>query len=450
MGPIAWLKRLVQRKGLGFSEPPFWAQESLRSRLLSSGILPNRETIGNDFEAYVADIYKADGVVFACMAARQMIFSEARFQWREFRDGQPGDLFGNRSLSILERPWQGGTTGELLAHMDADVSLSGNFYATELNGQVVRLRPDWVTIIIDAPSGNPWGLDARVVGYLYEPPNVVVGGQTDATVLAPSQVAHYSPIPDPVARFRGMSWLTPVIREILADKATTRHKENFFSNGATLQTVVKFDKETTPQQFDTFVEKFQEQHEGDRNAYKTLFLGGGADTSVVGTDLRQLDFKATQSAGENRIAAASGIHPVIVGLSDGLTGSSLNSGNFTAARRLTADKTMRPLWRMAAASLETLVQRPSGSAQLWYDDRDIAFLRDDQTDLAEVQQKQAIAIRNLVDAGYEPDAAIEFIRSNDLSRLLSQHSGLFSVQLQPPGANQDNDDTEPPAIGEAA
>jgi hypothetical protein len=33
----------------------------------------------------------------------------------------------------------------------------------------------------------------------------------------------------------------------------------------------------------------------------------------------------------------------------------------------------------------------------------------------------------------KPDAAIEFLRSNDLGKLLGQHSGLFSVQLQPPG-----------------
>jgi hypothetical protein len=31
-------------------------------------------------------------------------------------------------------------------------------------------------------------------------------------------VAHWSPIPDPLANFRGMSWLTPVLREIDADQ----------------------------------------------------------------------------------------------------------------------------------------------------------------------------------------------------------------------------------------
>ena len=40
------------------------------------------------------------------------------------------------------------------------------------------------------------------------------------------------------------------------------------------------------------------------NAYETLYLGGGADVKVVGNDFRQMDLKATQGAGETRIAAA--------------------------------------------------------------------------------------------------------------------------------------------------
>jgi hypothetical protein len=74
-------------------------------------------------------------------------------------------------------------------------------------------------------------------------------------------------------------------------------------------------------------------HAGVANAYKTLYLTAGADATVVGKDLQQLDFKVVQGAGETRIAAAAGIHPVIVGLSEGLAGSSLNAGNFAAARR---------------------------------------------------------------------------------------------------------------------
>ena len=94
---------------------------------------------------------------------------------------------------------------------------------------------------------------------------------------------------------------------------------------------------------------------------------------------------------------------------------------------------MRPLWRNFAGSMETLVPPPHGSAELWYDDRDVAFLRQDRKDLASITQVQAATISSLVSAGYKPDAAIQAVMADDLSLLKGQHTGLYSVQLQPPG-----------------
>jgi phage portal protein BeeE len=434
----------------GFTQPPFWAT----STPLWGASLPDREQIGNDFEAYIHEAYKANGIVFACMLARMLLFSEIRFAWQRRRDGRPAGLFTDPALKLLERPWANGTTGELAMRMVQDADLAGNFYATTADDKgnigrasqggsgrrVARMRPDWTTIVLGSNSGNLYALDTRVIGYLYEPP--VLDGDAAKTFLLPSEVAHFSPIPDPAARFRGMSWLTPVLREIAADKAATKHKNKFFSQGATISTVVTLDKEISPDDYEEFVTKFRAQTEGVDMAYKTLFLGGGADVTTNGADLKQLDFKATQGAGETRIAAAAQMHPVIVGLSEGLQGSSLNDGNFNAAIRLTADKTMRPLWRMGAASLGSLVKAPDGDTELAYDDRDVAFLRDDSTDVAEIQTKQAATAKSLTDAGYTPESVIDYLETGDLRAL--EHSGMYSVQLRPPGAA-----TAPPAPEEA-
>jgi hypothetical protein len=94
-----------------------------------------------------------------------------------------------------------------------------------------------------------------------------------------------------------------------------------------------------------------------------------------------------------------------------------------------ADLTMRPLWRDAFGSLASILTAPT-AAELWYSDRDIPALKDDIKDFAEVQALQAQAIRQYVDAGYEPDSVVEAVNAGDLKRL--RHSGLYSVQLQPP------------------
>jgi phage portal protein BeeE len=410
----------AQMKYLGLSYP-----------FLQSGGTPtgNAEDIESSFEGYVAGAYKSNGVIYACMAARMLLFAEARFQFRRMRFGRPGDLFGTGALGPLENPWPGATTGDLLSRAIQDVDLAGNFYATRRGQEIKRLRPDWVTIITGSRSGSE--IDAEVIGYLYHPcgPHA----SEEPVSLLPEQVAHFAPVPDPVARFRGMSWLTPVLEEILADRSAITHKKSFFDNGAKLGYVVTLGEQVTnPDQFDRWMAKFKAGHEGDANAYKTLFLAAGADVKTVGADMKQIDFSAVQGHGETRICAAARVPPIIVGLSEGL--DSATYSNYGQARRAFADLTMRPLWRNVAGSLARIVDVPAGS-DLWYDDRDIPFLQEDMQDAAAIQQTQAITIRELINAGYKPETVVAAVMAGDYGLL--EHTGLVSVQLQEPGIQPD-------------
>lgn len=419
----------------GFDQGPFWARPSMSWSSLSS----TEEKIEDNFGGYIKHVLKANGVVFACVLARQMTFSEVRFQYQRLEDGRPTDLFGLPSLGLLENPWPNGTTGELLSRMEQDASLAGNFYATTVGegdgARIRRLRPDWVTIVTGIPGVpgdevDPFALDAELIGYVYKPDFP----RSKATFLTPDRVVHYSPIPDPDAQWRGMSWVTPVVREIQGHSAASAHKLKFFENGTTANFVVSYKDNLTPDQFREVVGAYREAHTGSQNAYKTIHLGHGADITTVGADLKQLDFKATQGASETLIAAASGCGAIIAQLSEGLAGSSLNQGNFNAARRRFADMTIRPLWRTAAASLAKFADVPDG-ARLWYDARDVAFLQEDAKDAADIEQVKAATIRTLVEAGFEPASVIHAVDAQDMTLL--QHTGKVSVQLAEPGSPQE-------------
>lgn len=387
----------------------------------------DREDVENSFVSYVQRFYKSNGVVYATCLARQLLFSEARFQFQQLRRGRPGDLFGSPELALLENPWPNGTTGELLKRMDQDATTAGNFYVAREGRRLRRLRPDWVSIVLTAPPEE--AVESDVAGYLYRPGGLQ--SRAEGRLYMPEEVAHWSPEPDPEAQYRGMSWLTPVIQEVMADSGATLHKRRFFDNAATPNLSVAFKESVTEAQFKAFMAAMNEAHQGANNAYKTLFLGGGADVKAIGADLKQLDFKATQGAGETRITAAGGVPAVIVGLSEGLQAATYS--NYGQARRKFGDHWARPQWRSAAAALSVLVTVPEGS-RLWYDDRDIAFLREDQKDAAEIQWRQATTIRQLTDAGYTAESVKAAVLASDFSLL--QHSGLYSVQLQPPGSAQ--------------
>lgn len=388
----------------------------------------NYEAIGNDFEGYVQGCVKSDGVVFACMVARQFLFSEARFQWQKLRGGRPGDLFGTKDLEIFEKPWPGGNTINLLNRAISHADVGGNHYVVREGSRLRILRPDWVHIILTSPPEE--AVESDVAGYLYKPGGTEDKSKWKLYLVGDYQFAHWAPIPDPEAQYRGMSWMTPVIREILADKAATTHKGKFYDNAATPSFAVSFKETVTAEQFKEFMSMMKETHQGARNAYKPLYLGGGADITPLMYDLRQLDFKATQGAGETRIAAAARIHPVIVGLSEGMQGSSLNSGNFKAAKDAFGDATLRPLWHSLCAAYSGLVRVPS-DARLWYDERDISFLREDMVQKAQVMKEEAQAITRLVQDGFTWDSARDAIKEGGDWSLL-KHTGLFSVQLQPP------------------
>lgn len=389
---------------------------------------PGVEGADGAFESF-ANIYKSNGIVFACMAIRQRVFSEVAFRFVSLNNGKLGKMFGTPALRLLERPWPNGTTGELAARMIQDVDLAGNFFAVVEGGRIYRRDPSKVSIIL---NGNPLEDEyADVAGYLYRPNGL--NGPTYS--YAPNEMCHWSPLPDPLQSYKGMSWLTPVLREIRADNAATDHKQKFFDNGATPNMVVKFPEGVmNEQQFETFKAKMEANYSGSTKAYKTLYLAPGADIEVVGKDFQQLDFGNTQGRDETRIASAAGVPPVVVGLKESLAGSSLNAGNFSAARRSFADGTMRPLYRSAAAALETLVPAPQekGASRLWYDDSQVAFFREDRADAANIQQTQAATIASYIQAGFTPESAVLATEADD--RSLLEHTGLFSVQLQPAGA----------------
>jgi 2'-5' RNA ligase len=388
--------------------------------------------------------YKSSGPVFALVLARMQVFSQVRFQWTRFSGSVPGDLFGTPELSVLETPWPGGTTPDLLARMELHNSLAGNAYVRRTKpGQLNVLRPDLVTIILGSqedPGDPALAADTEVAGYFYTP----AGGRP--RLFLPDEVAHFAPIPDPWFHFLGQSWITPVVRELQADQASVEHKWRFFENNATVNLAVKFDANVGIEAVRAFKELMEEEHRGLANAFRTLYMGGGADATLVGSTLKDMDYAVVQGRAESRLAAAAGVPPSWVGFSEGLEGSALNAGNFDSARRRFADGTMVHLWGNAAASLQAILTPPDSRASLWYDAR-VPFMREDAGDIAKIQGQQATTIGTLVKDGFTPDSAVKAVLNDDMSLL--KHTGLVSVQLLPPGELIDRGPGQPPTPPEA-
>lgn len=388
------------------------------------------EEVAHNYATHCQNVLKRNGPIFALIAFRTDIFSQVRWAYRQRRNGKPGDIFSNPALDVLN------DDPILNKMMVIDNDLAGNFYGYRDHNRITRLRPDWVQLAYDKPI-NAW--DSELAAVLYYEGGMLGKDPDDAIKFMPEDVIHWYDRPDPETKGLGMSWLTPIVREIAADNAATTHKLKFFENGATPNLVFKYPEQVTPAAVREYKEIFNEENVGVQNAYKNLWLGGGADATVIGSDLKQLEFSVTQGKGESRLASEARVPAVLVGFSEGLQAATYS--NFGSARRLAADGLFHPMWVGAAGAIGRTI-RPPGGAEFWYDAYDIPFLREDKADEAKIKSQDASTMRQLVDGGFEPETVVDAVIAGDWSRL--KHTGKLSVQLQEPGSELGQQDEPSP------
>lgn len=361
-----------------------------------------------------------NAVVFTAIDRRMKVFTEATLKYRSLSDKH---LFGDPSLVKLEQPWPGASTADLLARMEVDASLSGNAFVRDCGDGVERLRPDWTTIVSAVVLDGLGQQVRRVLGYYYDP---VGDPEREAEFYPAAEVAHWAPVPDPLANFRGMSWLTPVVREITGDARMTDYREAYFRNAATPNLLIRYDTKLGPERVERLSRRLRERHTGPDGAFSTLVLDEGADATVIGQNMVDSAFNGLQAAGEVRILMAAGVPSVVAGAREGLQASAI--GEYQVAMRSFVDLTIRPNWRGACAALGKLVAVPPG-AQLWYDTTDVSALQQGEQDRAATSFQQVQAINALVMQGFTPESAVAAVVAGDMTLL--EHTGALSVQVQP-------------------
>ena len=400
------LDRLIRR------DAGYWeGMASGASIMTTSYGSPDREAILPQIAAGAAAAFGTSSVVFAAEAARMLVFAQAELKLQAKDDKH---LYTDGSLGLLQEPFGPGTgTAELLARMEQDAGLAGNSYTWGPPGGdlLVRLRPDWTTIVsevADAPGG---GWYRRVTGYWVEPPKDSRQGEP---FLAPAdEVAHYAPVPDPAASFRGMSWLTPALRDITGDSGLADYKVSYLRNAASPNLLIKYDQRLQPSAVDAVRERVQSRYTGD-GAFGTLVLDQGADATIIGSNLQQMDFSNVQQSGTDRVLAASMVPGVLIGL-EPLRGA--GRGYQESVQKL-ANMWARPSWQRACGVLSRFVPGLPGGSRLWYDASGIALLQDGELEKGQSALVKAQALLALRQSGYDPMSAIAAVDSMDLTQLM--------------------------------
>jgi len=415
--------RLIQRGG-------YWEGLASGAAVLTSSYSgSDREPVMPQLAAWAQQANASSAVVFAAALTRLELFCEVRFQYQAKDDKH---LFGNQSLAKVEVPFgPGSTTGDLLGRMEQDAFLAGNAYIWDAPGEdrLVRLRPDWVTIVSELVRVGGGGWYRRPVGYWFEPPKGPPGQdpkRPEGFMVPAGECVHWVPpgSQDPQADFRGMSPLTPVYRDVAGDDGLVKHKIRYLENSASPNLLIKYAQRVQQGTVDAVRERMHARYGGADNAYKTLILDGGADATVIGNSLQQMDFSNVMAAGVERILAACGVPGVLVGL-EPLRGA---GRGYQESMTKFSNVWARPQWRSVCGALEQLLDVPAGN-RLWYDTSDIGALQDGEMERGQAALVRAQALLALVQAGYTHESAIAAVDAMDLSQL--QAGGIGT-----PGSSQ--------------
>lgn len=410
------IDRLTTRSQLPDPESVAWLSQTWQGN-------GTAERVAQTYLSYGLFAYAGNSAVFSVAMARMQLLSQATFKYQDTRTKR---LFGDASLQILGSPWPNGTTADLIATMEQHVTVGGNAFVRRAADRLVAMRPDW-TDVVSAEVVEGYDRDglpqthAEVLGYLYSEGGIGVG---EAVFYDVADVAHWAPYPDPLTRWTGMSWLTPVLREINADISMAQHRQTFFDQAGTPNLILKYQDKLSPDTVNTIRDRWRARFSGPQSAGSTVVLDNGADLSVVGSTFEQMRFTDLQKAGESRIAGAGGVPPIVAGLAVGLDAATYS--NFAQAMKAFGNGTGAYLWQSLVASLSKLVSAPPG-ARLWFDTTSIPALLEDAKDRATAMQTSASAMGSFIQAGFEPDSVVSAVMANDLSLL--KHSGLVSVQL---------------------
>ena len=399
------IDRLTRRYGNTFWE----GEASGASVLTTSYASADREPVLPQLAGFAQQANSSSAIVFAAILVRMALFSEARPCYQAKDDKH---LFGNTSLGKLEEPFGPDTTfGDLAARAQQDVCLAGNSFTWDPPGEnrLVRLRPDWTTIISELVQVDGGGEYRRKVGYWWEPPKSLLD-QGRGFFIPAAECVHWAPLPDPQADFRGMSWLTPAMREIQGDDGLTSYKLQYLKNSASPNLLIKYQQKLAPGTVDAVRERMHARYGGVSNSFKTLVLDQGADVTVIGNSLTQMDFSGVSAVGVERILADAAVPGVLVGL-EPLRGA---GRGFQESMKKFSNMWARPEWRSFFGAFAQIMDVPAGN-RLWYDTADIAALQDGETERAQAALVRMQALLAARQAGCDLQSAIAAIDSGDLT-----------------------------------
>jgi HK97 family phage portal protein len=265
---------------------------------------------------------RATGTVFAII--QLLSTGQAKAKWRLYEEQVDGrvrysksdvgsdmrqEVLRHQALKLWNRPnpfWTG-------------------FQYREMGWQFMELVGEWYWVLNRGPSGKGIPIEMWTVrpdrmtpvpdrqnflaGWVYTGPN---GEEVPLTIDEVIQMRY----PDPTDPYRGLSPIQSLMADIDSSKYTAEWTRNFFLNSATPGGIVQFAKRLSDDEFNEFVARWREQHQGVARGHRVGVLEQGALWIPNTLTMNDMQFADLSKISRDKIREAYRIHQAMLGNSD--------------------------------------------------------------------------------------------------------------------------------------
>lgn len=288
----------------------------------------------------------------------------------------------------MPNPFMTGTMFRETVQMHMDLIGEGIIILNKVGNLVVEMwpvRPDRMQ-----PVKHPTKF---LTGWMYTGPD---GEEVPLTVDQVIQIKY----PNPADPYRGRGPVQTVMSDMDASRYSAEWNRNFFINGARPGGIIKVDYRMSDQEFNSFVNRWRQQHQGVANAHRVAVLENAewVDTNFSMTDMQ---FAELRNLPRELIREAFAFPKPMLGTVDDVNRANAEAGKEIMALGQTIPRLSR--WKDTVNTF-LLPQFSQGKVQV-LDFDDPTPMNTDYENAA--RNSQSASTRNLVLSGYDPDDVAE-------------------------------------------
>lgn len=197
------------------------------------------------------------------------------------------------------------------------------------------IRYDRFTPVVDRTT-------KKLIGWQYRPE---LSGEM--IPLKVNEVIHLKMF-NPYDQIKGLSPLRAARLAIDTDYKASLFNRAFFENSAIPSLAITLPEELDPDEFDAWVKKWEDRHQGASRSKKVALLEGGATIKELGISHKDMEFLKQQNFNQQRICMVYGVPPPVIGVDE-----QPNYANIRAYMKIFWNETLVPVIKNTELQFET-------------------------------------------------------------------------------------------------